>query len=517
MIGICRARRFRLIHSFTISVTSSFYAIMPTAILALVHTSMRSNYTRRSPARIRLPLWALGLLIVIFVTIFIGSSVWLFSSIREKVATLEVISPDFSGSITIQRNADEVVPVNGEPSITVAEEPLPILTTDALQPWSGTERVSILLLGIDQRCDEEGPTHTDSMMVVTIDPVGLSAGVLSLPRDLWVEIPNFDNDRVNQAYYLGEVYEYPGGGQVLAVEAVETILGIPIDYYAAVNFNAFVEVVDLIGGIDVTVPETIDDPAYPDQCYGHDPFYIEAGEHHFTGEQALKYARTRATFGGDVDRANRQQAVILAARDQILKLDELPQLLGQAPELWQTSQDNIRTNLTLDEAIQLALLVQEIPRDNIYRAVIDYSYVYNETTPDGREVLVPIRTDIRQLRDQLFAPPAVSTPVVENLPALMAEENARVAVYNGTSVFGLAAATQEYLQNFDINITEIGNADASTYLTSQIITYGSFPNTTRYLTQLMHIPPLNVSNSSNPNSNFDILIIIGDDWRIPGP
>ncbi len=478
---------------------------------------MKSNSSRRTPARIRLPLWAIAILGLGIIILLIGSSVWLFQSVQAAVSTLEVINPDFANP-SVNSDSTEELPApsssSSEPVQTVDEQ-TPILSSDAFHRWEGKNRVSILLMGIDQRCEESGPTHTDSMMVLTIDPVGLSAAVLSLPRDLWVEIPDFGVDRINQANYLGEVYEYPGGGQALAVRTVETLLGVPIDFYVAVNFDAFVEVVDLIGGITIDVPEAIDDPNYPDQCYGYDPFSIEAGEQHLGGEAALKYARTRATFAGDVDRAARQQAVILAVRQQVLDLGNLPQLLSQAPQLWQTSQENVRTNMTLNEAIQLALLAQDIPRESIRTAVLDFNYVFNETTPDGRQVLVPLRENIRQLRDQLFAPPAIPTPVIENLPALMAAEQARVAVLNGTAEFGLAASTQEYLQSFGIDVTEIGNADASTYLTSQIITYGSYPNTSRYLTQLMHIPPLNVSSSNNPDGDYDILIIIGNDWRVP--
>ncbi|WP_420628374.1 LCP family protein [Candidatus Leptofilum sp.] len=480
---------------------------------------MKVNSTRRTPPRIRLPLWAVSLLGLGIIILLIGSSVWLYQTVQATVSSLEVINPDFANPNSSSAAAVQTLPApsSSDSSNNAADnEPAPILSTDALRPWEGKNRVSILLLGIDQRCEEDGPTHTDSMMVLTIDPVGLSAAVLSLPRDLWVEIPDFGVDRINQAHYLGEIYEYPGGGQALAVQTVETLLGVPIDYYVAVNFEAFVEVVDLIGGIDIDVLEAIDDPNYPDRCYGYDPFSIEAGKQHLDGETALKYARTRATFGGDVDRAARQQAVILAVRQQVFDLNNVTQLIAQAPQLWHTSQENIRTNMTLDEAIQLALLAQDIPRDSIRTAVLNFDYVYNETTPDGRQVLVPVRENIRQLRDQLFAPPAIPTPVIENLPALMAAEEARVAVLNGTPEFGLAASTQEYLQSFGINVVEIGNADASTYLTSQIITYGSYPNTSRYLTQLMHVPPLNVSSGTNPDGDYDILIIIGNDWRVPG-
>lgn len=477
---------------------------------------MKSNPPRRAPARVRLPLWAVILIGLGIIILIVGSSVWLFRTVQGTVSSLEIINPEFANASSGNDPTEELpAPSSNVESIQDDNESEPLLSSNAFQRWDGKNRVSILMMGIDQRCDEEGPAHTDTMMVLTIDPVGLSAAILSLPRDLWVEIPNFGVDRINQANYYGEVYEYPGGGQALAVQTVEALLGVPIDYYVAVNFDAFVEVVDLIGGIDLDVPEAIDDPDYPDRCYGYDPFSIEAGEQHLDGEAALKYARTRATFGGDVDRAGRQQAVILAVRQKIFDLNSIPQLIAQAPQLWQTSQENVRTNMTLDEAIQLALLVQDIPRESIRTAVLDFNYVYNETTPDGRQVLVPVRENIRQLRDQLFAPPAIPTPVIENLPALMAAENARVAVYNGTAEFGLAGSTQEYLESFGINVTEVGNADASTYLTSQVITYGSYPNTSRYLMQLMHVPPLNVSSGTNPNGDYDILIIIGNDWRVP--
>ncbi len=472
----------------------------------------RSN-KRRQRSGIRLPLWALFTIGIIFTAIFIGSSIWLLRTVQTMAATFELSNPEF-GAVTD--------PVPGA-AITIDEnnpesesDPLPIISTDALKPWPGKDRISILLLGIDQRCEETGPTHTDSMMALTIDPVGLSAAMVSLPRDLWVEIPDIGLDRINQAHYFGELYEFPGGGPRLAMETVEATLGVPLDYFVAVNFDAFVQFVDQIDGIDLDVPEAIDDPDYPDRCYGYDPFYIKAGFQHLDGETALKYARTRATFGGDVDRAARQQAVILAVRDQVLRLGKLTDLIRESPQLWQSLQQNVRTNLSLDEALQLALLMQDIPANSVQSAVIDYSYVYNETTPDGRQVLVPNRSAIRELRDLLFTPPAIPTPVIDNLPALMLNENARVALYNGTNVFGLAADTQAYLTQFNINVTEIGNADSASYQASQIIDYGNYPQTTQYLIQLMHIPPLNVSASKNPDGEFDVLVIIGADWQVPG-
>ncbi len=467
----------------------------------------------RAQNGIRLPLWALALLILLIVSFLVGSSIWLFRTIEAEVSRWEVTDPEF-GNVTNPQPETAVSP--GAPAISISENPAPFLSAQAFQPWEGDQRVSILLLGVDRRCDEDGPTHSDSLMLVTIDPVTHSAAVLSLPRDLWVDIPSFGVDRINQAYYNGQVYEYPGGGQALARETVANTLGVPVDYYVAIDFQAFIDVVNLIGGIELEIPEAIDDQAYPDNCYGYDPFVIDEGLHQLDGETALKYARTRATFGGDVDRAGRQQEVAMAVRNKVLNLNMLPQLVREAPQIWQTVQENVRTNLSLDEMVQLALLAQDIPQENIRTAVIDYDYVINQTTPDGRQVLVPMREEIRKLRDELFAPPPIPTPIIANLPDLMQTEGARVAIYNGTTVFGLAGDTQEFLQRYGVNVTEIGNADAATYRSTQIIDYGAHPNTTFYLVQLMEMPPLNVSNAQAAPGDFDVLIILGSDWQVPG-
>lgn len=466
--------------------------------------------TRRQPG-VRLPVWALTVLLIAGLLVLALSSVWLFRTVRGFAAASDGVGPDFNPAAEPNAsgpNGPEVLA--GTPQVaggTVAPESIP--------SWAGMERINILLLGVDLRCDEEGPTHSDTIMVATIDPVSQSAALLSLPRDLWVEIPDFGSNRINQAYFLGQAYEYPGGGAQLAVETVEAFLGVPINYYLAVDFKAFVDFVDLMGGVVVEVPERIEDPTYPDNCYGYDPFTIDPGLQRLDGPTALKYARTRATFGGDVDRAGRQQQVILAVRDQATQLDTLPQLLFNAPQLWQSFQQNVSTDLKLDEALQLANLLRNMPRANVRNYVLDYSYVYNDTTFDGQQVLVPVREKVRALRDEVFAPPAVPTPVIEALPTAIVMEEARVAVYNGTGVFGLAGDTQQYLLRQNVNVTEIGNADSAGYTSTQIIDYGSHPGTVQYLLRLLNVAPLNVSTGTNPAGDFDVLIILGSDWQVP--
>ena len=395
--------------------------------------NMTSNSEdRKNPSPVRLPLWALALLVVGLLIVASASAVWLFRTVQDLASASISNTPEFS---IPQEGVESDEPVSVVIPEDNSEQPLPVIAPDEIQPWSGEERINFLFLGVDVRCDEKGPTHTDSIMVITIDPLTKSAALLSLPRDLWVEIPGFGVDRINQAYYFGQAYEYPGGGQVLAMETVESLLGIPIDYYVTVDFQGFIDAVDLIGGIVVEVKEPIDDPDYPDNCYGYEPFSISDGTQRIDGETALKFARTRASFGGDVDRAGRQQQVLLAVRDQALRVDQFPKLIVQAPQFWQTFQDNVNTNLSFDDAMEIGLLVQDIPQEKIQTAILDYSYVYNETTPDGRQVLVPLRNEIRALRDELFPVPAAPTPVLEDLPQLMLEEDARVAVYNGTAVF----------------------------------------------------------------------------------
>ncbi|MFN2136948.1 MAG: LCP family protein [Candidatus Promineifilaceae bacterium] len=471
---------------------------------------------RRAPSAVRLPPWVLLLLSAILLAIVLAGAWWLFGTVRGIASSLPAEVGEFVPDGDVE--ADQTPATGESPAEAQGDEPLPVIETDALKPWSGSERVNILFLGTDQRCDEEGPNHSDTLMIATVDPKSMSAALFSLPRDLWVEIPGFGVDRINQAYYFGQIYEYPGGGPALAQETVEALLGIPIDYYVTVDFKSFEQAVDLIGGIVIDVSEAIDDPDYPDNCYGYEPFSIQVGKQRLDGATALKYARTRATFGGDVDRAARQQAVLMAVRDQVMRLNQLPQLIAQSPALWRNFKTNVKTNLPLEDALELALLMQDISAGNIRSVVLDYDQVYIETTPDGRQVLVPRREEIRQLRDEVFAMPAIPTPVIDDLQHLMENESARVAIYNGTAVFGLAADTQAYLEDIGINVAEIGNADSATYKTSRIVDYGSHPYTARYLVQQMGIPPLNVSEETEPEGAYDLLVILGNDWasRIGG-
>jgi LCP family protein required for cell wall assembly len=246
-------------------------------------------------------------------------------------------------------------------------------------------------MGIDRRPSQGGRARTDTMLVLRLNPETQSAGMLSIPRDLYVPIPGRGNGRVNSAY----VY---GGGD-LARQTVEDALAIEIDYYAAIDFIAFTTFVDEIGGVDIDVPRAINDPKYPDHNYGYDPLYIPAGPQHMDGTTALAYARSRHS-DSDFERAARQQQVILALRDQLVDLNRLPHLLVRSPGLYQILADSIDSDLTFEQVVSLALISSEVSPENISSAVIDRSHVTSTVLRDGSNVLLPHYDRIETLVEQ---------------------------------------------------------------------------------------------------------------------
>jgi len=272
-------------------------------------------------------------------------------------------------------------------------------------------------------------------------------------------------------------------------------------------------VVDLIGGIDVYVEEEISDPAYPDEAYGYDPFYLEAGWRHLNGEMALKYARTRHSAGGDFDRAKRQQQVIMAIFEQVTRLDLLPQLAPRAPELWQTLQGSVVTDLTLDQIIALAQLASEVDREQIRYVVIDEYYTQFWSTPDEQQVLIPLRDRIRELRDYIFTSEAPPPQQEEDPAARLEAEAARIEVLNGTTTAGLAALTTDYLQQQGLEIASTDNAERSDYPESLVIVHTGKTYTAEHLVRLLDLPTTAVVHGADADAEYDVSVILGADYQ----
>lgn len=382
-----------------------------------------------------------------------------------------------------------------------------------LAPWDGVGRVTILLLGLDYRDWEAGDKYSrsDTMILLTLDPLSRSAGILSVPRDLWVAIPGFKHGKINTAYYLGDAYSLPGGGPGLAVKTVEEFLGVPINYYAQIDFGAFVRFIDEIGGVKVDVPEAITIDLLGSGSATKKT--LQPGVQVLPGEWALAYARARYTEGGDFDRARRQQQVILGIRDRILSADMLPTLIGKAGVLYQQLSSGIHTNLSLDAATQLAVLASQISKENIRQGVIDSSAVLFGKSPDNLSILIPLIDKIHLLRDEIFSTSGALGPLTPgDAKARMVAENARVVIRNGTAQPDLAQISADYLREQGVNVVEVSQADRNVSLTV-VEDYAGKPHTLRYLVDLMNISPNGVRASSEPSESVDIVLVLGTDWK----
>ncbi len=374
--------------------------------------------------------------------------------------------------------------------------------------WADPGRVTILVLGIDQRRGEEGPFRTDTMIVLSMDPVRKTAAMLSIPRDLWVSIPGFEPSRINTANSLGDSYDFPGGGPALAALTVERNLGLKIDHTVRVNFDLFLTAVDAVAPVEICVPETIHDEAYPDGSYGVMTVHFDAGCQDMNAEQLLQYARTRHTEGGDFDRARRQQQVITALRDRVLSLGGVQALVGQALALWDAARQDVQTTLALEQIISLALLAQEIPASSITQAVLDANYVYFETTLTGDQVLRLRGDAMRNLVSDLFNPVQMD---LETLRQMAASETVSLSVVNGTTTQGLAALGRTWLEEQGFTVAETGNATSSGYRQSVIKDYTNRPYTARLLASLLGLSITQVQPGSDNATVQDIQIVIGED------
>jgi len=459
------------------------------------------------PRKISPVMW--GLLAVFIVTL--AATVYLTYSVVRNVTAAR-------GNNSLTGPSLDETPLVNLPDVNI-NTPLQSENGPTPVPWDGANRVTILVMGLDYRDWEgEGPSRTDTMMLLTMDPVSRTAGMLSIPRDLWVNVPGFDYGKINTAYFLGEMYNLPGGGPGLAIQSVQNLLGVDINYYAQIDFSAFENFIDQIGGIEVDVPyELTVDPIGPGNTVT-----LPEGPQQLDGPTALAYARNRETFGGDFDRADRQQQVIMAIFDKITSLGTLPKMITNAPTIYNNLRYGIHTNLSIKEAVSLAWTVAQIPQENIKRGMIGPNETTRTFSPDGMDILLPDMEAVRAVRDDVFsttsgAAPAATT-YVSNPEELRQAESATVSVLNATTTPGLASQTSDYLREHGINVTVTGNADEPSD-TTVIIDYTGKPYTVQYLVDLLNIEPNSIYSRYDPNSQTDIAILLGTDWaeNIPIP
>jgi len=415
-----------------------------------------------------------------------------------------------------------------------SDAPAPNASGEAAIPMPESQ-ISILLLGSDERADDKEPPRTDTMLLLTLDLEHRTAGMISLPRDLWVPIPGYDiTTKINTAYVIGEKRGYPGGGTQLAKDTVSSFVGRPIEHYLRINFNGFVRFVDLIGGIDIVVPQTIHDDQYPTANYGIETFHLDAGPQHLNGEVALKYVRTR-NVDSDYGRAARQQQVIQAVIDKVTQADMIPTLVAKLPQLSATMRDSVSTDMSPAAAVQIAQYVRQNSFREVRRLVLDDRYGTESYSDDGAWILLPDRSRIRPALTAFFeAPPdsvdgyvtaATGDALLSTIAAQTTNLNpaqdrlvtepatTRIEVLNGTGYPGVAARIRDLLQEHGWQVVSIGDADRSDYRRTLIVNYNADPLlVSRMGSELElqnNLPTLNGLILSN---TVDLRIIAGQDF-----
>jgi len=219
--------------------------------------------------------------------------------------------------------------------------------------------------------------------VVAIDHKAGQVGIVSIPRDLWVDIPGYGTDRINSADFAGDQIKYPGGGPALTRKVIQDNLGIPTQNYVRIKQEGLVKLVDVMGGVTVT----LDCPLYertPDETSptGYSDFSLPSGDNFLDGATAKKFVTFRY-LSNDFSRARRQQQLIWAIRDRAMQLDMVPRI----PELWAALADTFKTDLNLLDVIKLAKLGVTLGADDVHGTVLDQDVVENWTTPGGGAVL----------------------------------------------------------------------------------------------------------------------------------
>jgi LCP family protein required for cell wall assembly len=471
-----------------------------------------SNFSR-FPIRILL-FWGVALIM----------AVALFTSIRGLTVCWRLTSlPGIPPATCAGPQVDAV----DEP-VMVSTKNVPTSTPEASPPevttyptWDGSSRINILFVGLrgGEPLEADCPFCTDTLILLTADPVSKTAGMLFIPRDMWVNIPGFGFSRINTAWTLGRGSKRPGGGPALTMKTISHFIGVPVDYCVQVDFDTFVDVIDMLGGVDIYNDETLFlDPVYHGEEYPKVKLTC-CGIRHLTGRVALAYARCRhAEQGcndGDIGRARRQQKVIFAIRDKVLNPENFPTLLSQAAKLYGTFSKGIHTNMTLQHAIKLVVLMQDIPKANIRNAVIDNKMIgFGSVTLGGvnASVIRPLPDQIRLLRDQLFTAGGALRPLARgDLMTLMQADRARVRILNGTSTPDLDTRTANFLTYQGLVTTEFGEIQAVNRTT--IILYTPKLYTLRYLVNLFEITnstPIRIR--PDPEESVDIEIRLGPDW-----
>jgi LCP family protein required for cell wall assembly len=357
--------------------------------------------------------------------------------------------------------------------------------------WSGTERLNVLLLGIDSRGADTTTLNTDTMIVLSLDPVNKTAAMLSIPRDVYIERPGLLVDKINAAYAVG--------GPDLSRRVVEDLLGIKINSYALVDFEAFTRIVDTVGGVTVDVRRPVRDEAYPTADYGVERVSITAGPQLMDGATALRFARSRHD-SNDYSRAQRQQLVLGALRAKLTQGD----MLRSLPAIIDRVGNAVTTNFDPASVLPLARFGSAIDGDAIRSEVLfpcGGSYPHCElrfSTSDGGFYLLPDRAKVRDFAAGVFYDPQVKA------------EAATIEIRSTGARTGMAQSTADRLAEraFTVQLVTTGATSRSAVL----LRNGAKRYTASVLAEQLGGLPVDALPSGDQTS-ADIVLRVGSDFR----
>ncbi|TAK04959.1 LytR family transcriptional regulator [Patescibacteria group bacterium] len=432
----------------------------------------------------------------------------------------------------------------GAPTETMAEFDLPgplqllsrvgRLVASAERPLQGEQddRVNILLLGMGG-WGHDGPLLTDTMIVLSVKPSTGQAALISVPRDLLVEIPGYGWRKVNHAHALPE-NEKAGTGSAVAAETIGKTLGMKIAYYVRVDFRGFVKLIDQLGGLTVTVDRSFTDAQYPAGNDEVQTVSFAKGTQKMNGETALIYARSRHGGNGegsDFARSARQQKILLALKDQVLSADTLSNPKKVAA-IFDVARSYVQTNVQAWELLRLADVAQKVNPGELTHLVIDdrAGGLLVPANVEGSYVLVPRGNDYKILAaavNDIFAAQDAAGDAAPKTNGLAVAEPIRIDLQNGTKVAGLAARASNLLVERGYAVAAVGNAAKQNYERTVIydLSGGRYPEALTALKQSLNaevsvtlpgwiasadVPSgITLSAPATHGTNVDFLIILG--------
>ena len=368
---------------------------------------------------------------------------------------------------------------------------------------NGQDTVNFLLIGSDKRSGTS--FRTDTMVIAILRPNDGQVSLISIPRDLWVSIPGWENQRINTAYQHGELNGYPGGGPGLLKDTIQYNLGIRIDHTAMVDFDGFRKIVDTLGGVDVPIscPYTdwhLIDPTYDPEIEANWSLYtVDPGVIHMDGDLALWYARSRQK-SSDFDRGRRQQEVLRAIFSQALQTGTLSRI----PELYNDFKDTVTTDLGLGDILQLSLYAPKMTSADIRSYYIRPPYVSSWVTEQGAYVLLPNTDLLPQLLTEALS---ASTTTVQR-------QAIAIDVMNGTSIPGYETLASTRLSYAGYE-TRIVPSDRQDYAYSVLIdkSAGQAYETSNNILSVMGMLPGSLIPAQDPGSSAQYLLILGYDYQ----